>query len=79
MSRPHLIRWAPRKWTMDVSCLKSGFTCAEALVLGEWQAAVKFISWLLEKQEAWRPSSDEADDRGRKEQWMMLPSKRCRV
>ncbi|CAK8991438.1 Calcium-dependent protein kinase 1 (PbCDPK1) [Durusdinium trenchii] len=27
---------------------------------GASQAAVKFISWLLEKQEAWRPSSDEA-------------------
>lgn len=24
------------------------------------KAAVKFISWLLEKQEAWRPSSEEA-------------------
>ncbi|CAL1134794.1 unnamed protein product [Cladocopium goreaui] len=28
--------------------------------IGISQAAVKFISWLLEKQEAWRPSSEEA-------------------
>eukprot|EP00438_Fugacium_kawagutii_P024431 Skav202104 [mRNA] locus=scaffold1980:57278:62592:+ [translate_table: standard] len=28
--------------------------------IGVSQAAVKFISWLLEKQEAWRPSSEEA-------------------
>lgn len=28
--------------------------------VGVSKAGVKFISWLLEKQEAWRPSSEEA-------------------
>lgn len=41
-------------------CMKPQLSFQSSLECEFLQAGVKFVSWLLEKQEAWRPSSEEA-------------------
>lgn len=41
-------------------CMKLQVSFQSSLECEFLQAGVKFVSWLLEKQEAWRPSSEEA-------------------